>query len=45
MPADVMMLVKQAWAKSFARKETNRKAIAERGCHPHNRVILKDPDI
>ena len=45
VPADAMLLTSKAWTKSFARKDTNRKAIAERGWHPCNRVLLKHPDI
>jgi hypothetical protein len=45
MPTDIMVIVNQAWDKSFARVHTNKKAIAERGWFPYNRILLDDPDL
>lgn len=44
-PSDIMLLVNEAWNKSFARVATNKKAIAERGWFPYNRKLLQHPDI
>ena len=42
---DLLPLINRAWSKSFARKEKNKVAIAERGWNPYNRVLLLDPSI
>jgi len=44
-PSDIMLLVNDAWNKSFAKVATNKKAIAERGWFPYNRKLLQHPDI
>ena len=44
-PTDIMLLIRQAWGKSFARIESNRKAIAERGWYPFNRNLLLLPEL
>ena len=44
-PTDIMLLICQAWEKSFARIESNRKAIAERGWYPFNRNLLLLPEL
>jgi hypothetical protein len=42
---DIVCIVNEAWEKSFARIETNRKAIAERGWGPLNYNCLTDPEL
>ena len=42
---DIIPLVNRAWADSFARKESNLKAITERGWYHLDRRLLKDPEI
>jgi hypothetical protein len=42
---DIMPLVNEAWGKSFARRESNKKAISARGWNPLNRGCLKDPEV
>ena len=37
---EIMVLINYAWEKSFARVETNKTAIAERGWFPLNRHLL-----
>ena len=44
-PYEVMIIVYHAWAKSFARRQTNAKAICERGWYPYNRNLLTHPSI
>ena len=39
-PYEIIPLVNHAWAQSFARPISNRKAIAERGWNPLNRNLL-----
>ena len=43
--SDIVKLVGLAWNKSFARKETNKKAIAARGWNPLNYNVLLHPEI
>lgn len=43
--SDIIPLINMAWKKSFAKTESNRRAIAERGWNPLNRRLLKDPFI
>ena len=38
--AEIMILINYAWERSFARVETNKVAIAERGWFPLNRKLL-----
>lgn len=40
---DIIPLVNKAWAKSFVRVESNKKAIANRGWYPPTKNILTDP--
>ena len=42
---DIMPLINRAWARSFARKEKNQVAIADRGWNPYNRIPLLDHSI
>jgi hypothetical protein len=42
---DIMGLVTYAWEHSFSRKESNKKAVAERGWGPLNYNILLHPEI
>ena len=44
---DVVKLVKNAWKVSFARVETNRKAVLHRGWGPKalNMNVLRNPEI
>ena len=44
-PTDVMVLINEAWSKSFANIITNSKAIAQRGWFPYNRCLLQHSDI
>ena len=39
-PHEIIVMVNYAWAHSFARCSSNKKAIAERGWYPLNRVLL-----
>ena len=40
---DLIPLINRAWKRSFARKEKNQVAIADRGWNPYNRILLLDP--
>ncbi len=42
---DIVGLVTYAWEHSFARQDTNKKAVAERGWGPLNYNILLNPEI
>lgn len=42
---DIIPLVNCAWERSFARRESNKKAISTRGWNPLNRGCLKDPEV
>jgi len=42
---DIIPMINRAWTKSFARKEKNKVAIADRGWNPFNRILLLDPTI
>jgi hypothetical protein len=42
---DIMWIVRYAWEKSFARVETNKHAIAERGWGPLHYVLLDHPEL
>ena len=42
---DIIPLVNNAWQASFARVDTNKKAIAERGWNPCNQNLLLYPEI
>lgn len=44
-PSDIMLLIRNSWNQSFAKVESNKKAIAERGWFPYNRNLLKNPQI
>ena len=44
-PTDLIPLINIAWNKSFARIDTNRKAIAARGWNPLNYHLLMDPEL
>jgi len=44
-PTDLIPLINIAWNKSFARKSTNKKAIALRGWNPLNYYLLLDPEL
>jgi hypothetical protein len=41
----VMWIVRYAWEKPFARVETNKHAIAKRGCGPLNYILLDHPKL
>jgi hypothetical protein len=43
--SDIVRIVNVAWQKSFARVDTNLKAIAERGWPPLNYVLLDHPEL
>ena len=42
---NIIPLVRKSWPKAFANVMSNKKAIAERGWFPFNRVLLLHPDI
>ena len=42
---DIIGIINYAWSKSFARVDSNKKAIAERGWFPYNRNLMLDPSI
>ena len=44
-PTDIIPCVNYAWEQSFARVETNKKAIADRGWGPLNFNLLNNDDI
>ena len=45
LPTDIIPMIRYAWNNSFARIDTNKRAIAERGWNPLNRALLLHPDI
>lgn len=45
LPSDIIIIVNEAWERSFARVRTNKKTIAERGWYPFNRNVLLHKDI
>ena len=44
-PTDIIPIVNYAWDRSFAKVESNRHAISERGWLPYNRHILLHKDL
>ena len=44
-PYEIVMIVHEAWKKSFGRVEFNREAIAARGWYPLTRNLLDHPEI
>ena len=42
---DLIPIINYAWNHSFARKDKNRNAIADRGWNPLNRKLLTDEDL
>ena len=44
-PTNLIPLINFAWNKSFAQKDTNKKAIAARGWYPLNYHLLMDPEL
>ena len=42
-PHDIMTIINAAWDNSFARVDTNKKAISERGWVPFNRNLMTYP--
>ena len=40
LPTDIIPLINRAWVNSFAEVESNKKAIAKRGCFPYNQNLL-----
>jgi hypothetical protein len=44
-PSDIVPIVNTAWQQSFARVQTNKRAISRRGWTPLNRGLLKSPDV
>ena len=42
---DIVPIVNYAWNRSFAKVESNKKAIAERGRNPLDRRLLLHPQI
>ena len=45
VPTDAMILIRKAWDPSFGNIATNKKAIAERGWFPFNRMLLNHPEM
>ena len=43
--SDIVPIENYAWNHSFAKIESNRRAIAERGWNPLNRKLLSHPQI
>ena len=44
-PYEIIRIVNDAWPKSFARIESNKKAISERGWLPYNLPLMLHPTI
>jgi hypothetical protein len=44
-PLDIILLISNSWTQPFAKVESNKKAIAERGWFPYNRNLMKIPQI
>jgi hypothetical protein len=44
-PSDIVPIVNNAWEKSFARVQSNKRAIAKRGWQPLNRGLLKHSEV
>jgi hypothetical protein len=42
---DIVRIVNGAWHKSFARVDTNKRAIAARGWGPLNYILLDHPEL
>ena len=42
-PYEITRIVRSAWVKYFARVESNKKAISERGWLPFNQNLLTHP--
>ena len=42
---DVVLIVKEAWKDSFARVDSNKKALCERGWNPLNYALLTDESL
>ena len=42
---EIIQIINKAWAQSFARVNSNKKAIAERGWYPYNRQLMTSPHI
>ena len=41
---DIVFIVKESWKESFARIETNKQALCDRGWNPLNYNLLLDPE-
>jgi hypothetical protein len=44
-PTDIIPIINYAWDRSFARCESNKTAIVERGWNPLNYSLLTDPEV
>ena len=44
-PYDIIQIINIAWGKSFARIESNKKAIYERGWYLYNRTLMLNPQV
>ena len=44
-PYDIMRIVNEGWKHSFARVDSNKKAIAERGWFPFNRYLMTNTQV
>jgi hypothetical protein len=43
--SEIVQIVNVAWQKSFARVDTNKRAIAARGLGPQNLILLDHPEL
>jgi hypothetical protein len=43
--SDIVRIVNVAWQKSFARVDTNKRAIAARGWGPLNYILINHPEL
>jgi hypothetical protein len=44
-PSDIVPIVNYAWHESFARVQSNKRAIAKRGWNPLNKGLLTNPEV
>jgi hypothetical protein len=42
-PPDIVSIIDNAWRQSFARVQSNKRAISRCGWHPLNRALVKSP--
>ena len=44
-PTDIIPIVNRAWNRSFAKADSNRRAIVDRGWYPCNYNLLTKPEV